>query len=161
ATRFALARALEMLSSWPSPSSSPWVSINLATRCLHWDGLPEMVAESLAAAGVEARWLVVELPDAGPLNLDQAGGCLKALRELGVGVALDNFGTGHGSLSRLRSLPMSIVKIDRSFVASVARSEPDRAIVRTISGLATELGITPMAEGVETADQLEALQRLG
>jgi EAL domain-containing protein (putative c-di-GMP-specific phosphodiesterase class I) len=81
--------------------------------------------------------------------------------ELGVRIALDDFGTGYSSLSLLRDLPVSTVKIDRSFVAPIAADRSARAIVRSVIGLCQELGITTVAEGIETQEQLTSVKTLG
>jgi EAL domain-containing protein (putative c-di-GMP-specific phosphodiesterase class I) len=94
-------------------------------------------------------------------QLDAAITILTELQRLGVRLALDDFGTGYSSLSYLQRLPVDILKIDRSFVAGVARSTEDSALARGILTLGQTLGLEVVAEGIETADQLEALRALG
>jgi len=81
--------------------------------------------------------------------------------EMGVKIALDDFGTGYSSLSLLRNLPVSTVKIDRSFVAPIATDRNARAIVRAVIGLCQELNIRTVAEGIETQEQLTSVRALG
>ena len=86
---------------------------------------------------------------------------LRALRGLGVGLAIDDFGTGYSSIAYLRHLPVDVLKIDRSFVADVARDERAAALVDAIAAMATALELSMVAEGIENAEQLRALQALG
>jgi EAL domain-containing protein (putative c-di-GMP-specific phosphodiesterase class I) len=86
---------------------------------------------------------------------------LRALKGLGVRLALDDFGTGYSSLSFLKQAPFDTLKVDRSLVDRVASNREDSAIVRTIAELAQTLGLTVVAEGIETPAQLHAVRRLG
>jgi len=135
--------------------------LNLATRCLRWEGLTDAVAGELAAAEVPSGGLVLEVTESSFIDLERAESRIRALRLLGVRMALDDFGTGYSSLGRLRALPIDVVKIDRAFVSEVARDERDRALVRTMVALGADLHLTSTAEGVETRDQLSALQEAG
>ncbi len=97
--------------------------------------------------------------------IDSAGGTgdrvVEALRALGVGIVVDDFGTGYASLAYLRELPVSGIKVDRSFVSGLADGHVDLSIVRAITSLARGLHIGATAEGIETPDQLAILRRLG
>ena len=88
-------------------------------------------------------------------------GTLHRLRELGVRVSMDDFGTGYSSLSYLRSFPFDKIKIDRSFVGDMAKSPDGDAIIRAIAGLGRSLGMTTVAEGVETPDQMARIRAEG
>jgi EAL domain-containing protein (putative c-di-GMP-specific phosphodiesterase class I) len=94
-------------------------------------------------------------------NVDIATRMLIELRELGVQLAMDDFGTGYSSLSNLHRFPINTLKIDRSFITHMVDNGENAEIVRTISGLAQNLGMNVVAEGVETREQLEILRRLG
>jgi EAL domain-containing protein (putative c-di-GMP-specific phosphodiesterase class I) len=120
------------------------------------------VSAALAAAGLDPQSLVLEITETAIMEqLDAAITILTELRRLGVRLALDDFGTGYSSLSYLQRLPVDILKIDRSFVAGVARSTEDSALARGILTLAQTLGLETVAEGIETAEQLAALRELG
>jgi diguanylate cyclase (GGDEF)-like protein/PAS domain S-box-containing protein len=137
----------------------PAVWVNLSPRQLAQPDLPAVVADCLAASGLPAGRLRLELKERvlqGAPKTARAN--VGALRELGVGFALDDFGTGYSSL---RDLPVRAVKIDRSFVAALGDSAGDQAIVAAIVSLASALGIGAIAEGVESEEQAERLAALG
>ena len=94
-------------------------------------------------------------------NSQQHLGSLQALRNLGSRILIDDFGTGYSSLSYLKHLPIDTLKIDRAFVRDMAVDANDAAIVRAIVGVAKSLGLQLVAEGIETAEQLECLRKLG
>ena len=87
--------------------------------------------------------------------------CLEQLKQSGIRIALDDFGTGHASLVHLRSYPIDVIKIDRSFVRRFLSSAQDRAILETILRLGSSLGMEVVAEGIETTAQFENLKALG
>jgi diguanylate cyclase (GGDEF)-like protein/PAS domain S-box-containing protein len=123
---------------------------------------PAPSALTIAVAGLDPRSLVLEITETAIMEqLDAAITILTELRRLGVRLALDDFGTGYSSLSYLQRLPVDILKIDRSFVAGVARSREDSALARGILTLGQTLGLETVAEGIETAEQLAALRELG
>jgi EAL domain-containing protein (putative c-di-GMP-specific phosphodiesterase class I) len=119
---------------------------------------------TLTEAGATAGDLLVCLEVTESVVMEQpeaSATVLRALKDLGVRVAMDDFGTGYSSLAYLRQFPFDLLKIDRAFVAGVTASDQDRAIVRTIVDLARALGLTVVAEGVETPEQLAVLRELG
>jgi diguanylate cyclase (GGDEF)-like protein len=161
-TCFVLRRALRQQRAWREAGAGDlrmWV--NLAARCLRWDGLTEVVARELADQEVPPHRLVLEVTESSFIDLERAESRIGALHLLGVGLALDDFGTSYSSLARLRALPMDVIKIDRAFITDLARDERDRAVVRTMVALGDNLNLTLTAEGVETLDQLRALRGLG
>jgi diguanylate cyclase (GGDEF)-like protein/PAS domain S-box-containing protein len=140
------------------------VSVNLSARQLFHADLVDTVAWTLAEVGGAADDLLVCLEVTESVVMEQpdaSAAVLRALKDLGVRVAMDDFGTGYSSLAYLRHFPFDLLKIDRAFVAGVTASEQDRAIVRTIVELARALGLTVVAEGVETPEQLAVLRELG
>jgi diguanylate cyclase (GGDEF)-like protein/PAS domain S-box-containing protein len=138
------------------------VSVNLSPRQFNDEHLVDDVATILERTGLHPRLLVLEITESvflGDVEVSKAA--LVALRSMGVRVALDDFGTGYSSLSHLRDLPIDAVKLDRSFVGEMCRQERDALIIETVITLAHSMGMTTVAEGVETAEQLEALRALG
>jgi predicted signal transduction protein with EAL and GGDEF domain len=136
---------------------SVWV--NVSGRQLAQPGLPELVADVLAETGLLAERLRLEFTEGAVHGATAAG--LRALRELdraGVGIVLDDFGTGYSSLGHLRDLPLTALKIDRTFVGALDRGT---STVAAIASVATALGLDAVAEGVETEAQAEALRELG
>jgi EAL domain-containing protein (putative c-di-GMP-specific phosphodiesterase class I) len=123
--------------------------------------LPE-VTRALAETGLPADRLHLEITETAFIEAStRAIEEVRQVAELGVLVALDDFGTGYSSLTLLRDLPVSIVKIDRSFIAPIGVDRSATAIVRRVIALCRELGITTVAEGIETQSQLTALRALG
>lgn len=144
--------------SWHDPDPR-WVSFEHAQA-----DLAEQVEATTAAAQLTPGDLPIclEITESVVMHDPHAAiGTLSALRDLGLRIAIDDFGTGYSSLAYLKWFPVDIVKIDRAFVASLDVNPADRAIIKAVVGLARELGLTVVAEGVETAVQLEALTELG
>jgi diguanylate cyclase (GGDEF)-like protein len=137
------------------------VAVNLAAANIVDVTLPAAIGAALERHGVPAERLVCEISEhtvmADPVR---ASDVLDGLRALGVGLSLDDFGTGHSSLAYLKRLPLDEVKIDRSFVAGMTEDENDAVIVRSTIDLARNLGLRVVAEGVETAEIMAALAEL-
>jgi EAL domain-containing protein (putative c-di-GMP-specific phosphodiesterase class I)/GGDEF domain-containing protein len=142
--------------------SVPAVAVNVSATDLLRPGFAAGLVGRLAARGVRAGSLSLELTERAVLaDVDRAVDVLGALREGGVAVALDDFGTGASTLSVLSHLPVECLKIDRSFVEGLPASEGGRAVVRLVLGLARELGIAVVAEGIERDEQVACLVELG
>ncbi|MFC0407528.1 putative bifunctional diguanylate cyclase/phosphodiesterase [Roseomonas elaeocarpi] len=139
----------------------PKVAVNLSARQVAGDALPITVARALAASGLEAGRLELEITESALLEDGDAARILAGLRELGISIALDDFGTGFASLSTLRRFPFSKIKVDRSFVRDMATSPEARAIVQGVSELAQRLGMVTTAEGLETTALVEMARELG
>jgi predicted signal transduction protein with EAL and GGDEF domain len=157
--RWVLERACRDALAWPAHVT---VAVNLsAVQLLRGQALPDVV-DALAATGLPARRLELEITETAMLK-DTAVvlSALHALRERGVRIAMDDFGTGFSSLSHLRSFPFDHLKIDRSFVRDAPERADLRAIVRGIATLAQGLCMRTTIEGVETPAQLEAVRHLG
>ncbi len=138
------------------------LAVNLSARQLADPGLAATVHEALDASGLQADQLWLELTESTLMDDTSAAlATLDALRARGIRLAIDDFGTGYSSLSYLRRFRVDALKIDRSFIDGVAENTEDRAIVRAVLRMAEALGLTAVAEGVETAEQDEALAALG
>jgi len=163
--RFVLDTSLTELGRWRDlgvVGSDFVVSVNVSPRQLVDPAFADVVAELLRAHGVDGSSLLLEITESSMLQHDgQTLDLLNALRAQGVGLAVDDFGTGYSALSYLRSLPVTRVKIDRSFVAGVGQHVGDEAVVRAVVAVSEALGLSVTAEGVETEEQREVLQRLG
>ncbi|NTW40296.1 MAG: EAL domain-containing protein [Cellulomonadaceae bacterium] len=138
------------------------VAVNVSPVQLAQPGFVAAVLSALHDSGLAARRLCLEITETAAIaDLEATCAHLRELRALGVEIALDDFGTGHSSLTMLRSLPLTIVKIDRSFVENVARSAQDALLVRMVIETAHSLGLRVCAEGIEEEDQARQLVALG
>ncbi len=161
-TSFVITAALAQLREWLDSGRDLRVSVNLSARNLSDPELPARVAEMLDQAGVEAHRLDVEITESSAMvDPARASEVLRGLAALGVGVAVDDYGSGYSSLSYIRSLPVDTLKIDRSFVTSMLTDEGNAVIVKSTIELAHSLGLTTVAEGVEDAATYDALVELG
>jgi len=138
------------------------VAVNLSARQVSRSDLLKTVSRVLDCAGLDADDLSLELTESIFMDADSAHvRQLEELRSMGVTIEIDDFGTGYSSLAYLKRLPVGVVKVDQSFVAGMLTSVADHGIVNSIIGLGQALGLTTIAEGVETAEQLDALWVLG
>jgi EAL domain-containing protein (putative c-di-GMP-specific phosphodiesterase class I) len=138
------------------------VSVNLSARQLIRPDLTRLVAGMLESTGADPADLCLEITEGTLLqDMNAAVRHLAELRSLGVRISIDDFGTGYSSLAYLRTLPLDELKIDRSFVNSVADDASAAAIVESVVRLGHALGLVVVAEGVETAGQLATLRDLG
>jgi EAL domain-containing protein (putative c-di-GMP-specific phosphodiesterase class I) len=136
------------------------MSVNLSARQLTSDLLPDVRA-ALDHAGIEPSRLVLEVTETLLVKGHGAVSVLEGLRELGVALAIDDFGTGYSSLGALQRHPVDILKLDRSMVAPVPSSPQAAALARAVVEMARALGLSVVAEGIETDEQLAAMQELG
>ena len=162
--RWVLREACWQAARWRDvrPSGEPFVVwVNLSPRQLSPD-VVTLVASALSESGIDPAQLGLEVTESA-LVADGAAAVtvLRDLRALGVRLVIDDFGIGYSSLAYLRRLPVEGVKIDRSFVANLATSPEDAAIVAAVVGMASALGLSTVAEGVENAEQLAEVVRLG
>lgn len=138
------------------------LSVNLSARQLEQPDAVEMVTGTLARTGLAPADLCLEITEGVMVREgEDARSMLEALRELGVRIAVDDFGTGYASLSSLKRLPVDVLKVDRSFVSGLEHDPADAPIVSAVLGLADALRLDAIAEGVETVSQLEALRTAG
>jgi PAS domain S-box-containing protein len=142
--------------------SSLMIAINVSPIQLRDPELPYQIQDATHRCGFPLDRLKVEITESAILdNLEQAQAITQNLKEMGCRLALDDFGTGYSSLAHLQALPFDELKIDRSFVASMTKMRDSRKIVAAIVGLGHSLGLTTLAEGIETEEQADILLRLG
>ncbi len=161
-THIVLAKSLAQAAKWWSVGIELPVAVNVSVRDLSDTGFADVVAELLRDHQLPARALKLEITEhvlmADPARMTHA---LAAMGRLGVDLSLDDFGTGYSSLVHLKRLPVSEIKVDRSFVQRMTTDADDAAIVRSIVDLAHSLGLRVVAEGVETVETWRALEALG
>lgn len=138
------------------------VAVNLSQRQLFEPGTATFVREALLVAACPPELLLLEVPESALLaDPEVAAEALRSLKALGVGVAVDDLGTGSSSLSYLSRFPIDLVKVDRSLIAGVGSDTDQSAVVASLVALSRAVGVRCVAEGVETADQLAVLRLLG
>jgi len=159
-TKYVLEEAIAQCARWREEGLDLSVAVNVSPRNLHDVGLVAHVESTLARHDVPYSALEIEITETGAMHdPGLAQTVLGILRRRGVSISLDDFGTGHSSLAHLRRLPVDSVKIDRSFVAEMLTSEDDAAIVASTVSLAHALGLTVVAEGVESEAVWHALEQ--
>jgi diguanylate cyclase (GGDEF)-like protein len=150
---------------WPPagrPQQPLTVAVNLSARQFEPGDLTTIVREALAHSGLDPRCLHLELTETAVFDLrPEILQQLERIRDLGVQIGLDDFGTGYASLTHLRRLPLTFVKIDQSFVRGLGRNPEDDRIVAAVVDLAANLGLRSIAEGIETDEQLGRVRALG
>ena len=160
-TQWVVDSALAQLAEWSVVCPGLSIAVNISARNLR-DDLPGWILNRLAANRVKASQLVLELTETSfATDPIRATALLEELDAAGVKVSLDDFGQGYTSLGSLGHLPVSELKIDRGFVVAMERSPEDRAIVASVIELGHQLGLTVVAEGVETEEVFADLRRLG
>jgi diguanylate cyclase (GGDEF)-like protein/PAS domain S-box-containing protein len=162
--RWVLEEACKQLSEWQEEHSSvgQWtISVNLSAKQLQQPQLIKEVAEVLRATKLDPARLVLEITESA-LMVDELSttATLQALKNLGVQLAMDDFGTGYSSLSFLRNFPVTIIKIDKSFIREMGRDTSEAAIVSGVIKLAHALRLQVVAEGIEAPEQLSQLKAL-
>lgn len=163
--RWAAYEAAQALSRWDAKFGQPLpvgVNVNLSPIQMARDDVASMFEESLRYSGIAGDRLTVELTESAIIaDPDKARKLLVALKDLRMPIAMDDFGTGYSNLASLHSLPIDILKIDRSFVSNMLEDKDQGAIVRTILSLAESLNLHVTAEGIETQELAHALQVMG
>ena len=139
----------------------PRVSVNLSQQEFTRQDLADRVIEALEKAGLEPSRIELELTEAALLRTSDELAELEKLKDLGVGLVLDNFGTGHTSLAHLKHYPIDALKIDGSFVRGLPDNDKDAAVCEVVVTMAQLFGMKAVAEGVESEQQLQLLQKLG
>jgi diguanylate cyclase (GGDEF)-like protein len=164
--RWVIAEACRQLAEWKragwGAGADILMSVNVSPRQLADEGLEGAVAEALATTGIRPGSLCLEMTES-TVAADPArtARVLQTLKALGVKLSIDDFGTGYSSLSALGEYPIDMLKIDRSFVAALAESGKGHELLGAVVALAQAMRLRAVAEGVETADQVEELRELG
>ena len=157
--RWVLDRACQQMAEWHSRGHALNVSVNVSGRQLDDDAIIEHISNALEVSGLSAAFLVVEVTETALMrNTDATAKRLQAIKALGVKIAVDDFGTGYSSLAYLQRFPVDCLKIDQSFTKAIATSAESTALVRTLVQLGRDLGLTTLAEGVETRGQMAHLR---
>jgi diguanylate cyclase (GGDEF)-like protein/PAS domain S-box-containing protein len=158
--RYVISESLSQLEAWHRIGLDLNVAVNLSAANLHESTLPDMAQELLQNHGLPPSVLTVEITESA-IMIAQADRTVRRLRDMGIGISIDDFGTGYSSLSYLKTLPVSEIKIDRSFVKDMAVDTDDAAIVQPTIDLGHNLRIKVVAEGVEDETTWKMLSLLG
>ena len=158
-----LSEACRQLKVWHQSARIPIsMAVNLSARQFNGANFLPTVKRIIDNSGIDTRFLTLELTESILLGkIDDKIKLMKSLKAMGLKLSIDDFGTGYSSLNYLRKLPLDELKIDRSFIMEVSESADSRAIVSTIVFLAQSLNLSIVAEGIETKEELEFLQKLG
>ncbi|MFB7911499.1 putative bifunctional diguanylate cyclase/phosphodiesterase [Kitasatospora sp. NPDC056076] len=166
-----LERAAEEAAAWHSASSAARsatgrpplrVNVNVSARQFRDAGFVDVVRHALDTSGIDPRTLVLELTESVLMRRDdRLRADMAVLGDLGIGLAIDDFGTGYSSLSYLREFPISLLKIDKSFIDGLGLSAQQYALVEGITRIADTLGVQVIAEGIEHPDQRDLLAAMG
>ncbi len=163
--QWVLEKALEHRVSWSALTCDQGgfgVAVNVSVRQLAEPGFVDFVRGAVERSGLPPSSITLEVTESVFMDDNVTNiKALEALREIGVRIALDDFGTGYSSLSYLRRFRIDVLKLDRSFVSGLLGSAQDRAVTRAVIDLANHLELELVAEGIETAEQLELLRQLG
>jgi EAL domain-containing protein (putative c-di-GMP-specific phosphodiesterase class I) len=161
-SRVVQSKALRCAAAWQSPLDQLGLSINLLPQEISRPGHDERLLAEIARAGIDPRRVTVEITETA-LLADEAAAAerLLRLRDTGVRIAVDDFGTGYASLAYLISLPLDVIKIDRRLVCDIVGGSRDRIVLRALIQLARELDLKVVVEGVESTSQLALLVEWG
>lgn len=161
--RWVIREACRQARDWQAKGLPPVVvAANLSARQFQQPDLVDMVREALSDAGLEARWLALEVTESAAMkDAESAAATLAKLHDLGIGLAIDDFGTGYSSLAYLRRFQAQKIKLDRAFVRGVPADPHNAAISNAVVQLCHSLGKKVVAEGVETAEQHAFLASIG
>ncbi len=149
------------LADWRRRGFNPRVSFNVPARQLQHPGFAEFVTKTASAYGVDLTRVAAEITETSPIALEEVMPALTELREVGLLLSLDDFGTGYSSLARLRSMPFTLLKTDRSFMTGIPGDPVAEELLEGIISLGKALGMRVIVEGVETAEQEREILRLG
>jgi diguanylate cyclase (GGDEF)-like protein len=154
-----LRQATAQAATWHSRGYPLDISVNVSGRQLDDDKVMEHIRQALDLSGLEATSLIIEVTETALMrDADSVAHRLQSIKNLGVRIAVDDFGTGYSSLAYLRQFPVDSLKIDKSFTSAISHSPESEALIRTFVQLGKDLGLTTLAEGVETTGELDILR---
>ncbi len=157
--RWVLRRACEQTAEWHARGDVLDISVNVSGRQLDDDAIIDRVREALEFSGLEGTSLIIEVAETVLMNnVPATARRLQAIKDLGVRIAVDDFGTGYSSLAYLRQFPVDCIKIDREFTRAISTSPESKALISTLVQLGKDLGLSTLAEGVETTGELDVLR---
>jgi EAL domain-containing protein (putative c-di-GMP-specific phosphodiesterase class I) len=158
--RWVLRTACAQNMAWQHQGLSPLsMAVNLSPRQFSDENLLRDIDDALAVTRMPPKLLQLEITESMVMsNIDRAITLLGAIRSRGIGLAIDDFGTGYSSMSLMKQFPIDTIKIDRSFVRNLPDDSQDKAIAQAIISMGKALGLTVVAEGVETAEQDQFLR---
>jgi diguanylate cyclase (GGDEF)-like protein len=158
--RWVLNKACAQMAAWHDMGDTLDVSVNVSGRQLDHDDIVDHIREALDRSGLDPGSLIVEITETSLMhNATATARRLKAVKEIGVKIAIDDFGTGYSSLAYLQQFPVDCLKIDRSFTHAITTSSESKALIRTLVQLGKDLGLTTLAEGVETTSEMDHLRQ--
>ncbi|MFJ7726566.1 putative bifunctional diguanylate cyclase/phosphodiesterase [Neobacillus sp. NPDC097160] len=155
-----LRKACYQLKKWrESELLLPTISVNISIRQFYQPNLVSMIEQIINETSIEPNCLTIEITESMTMDVEKASIILNDLKNIGVNISIDDFGTGYSSLSYLKKFPIDNLKIDRSFISDIAKSKDDENIATMILLMADNLGLSVIAEGVETREQLGVLRQ--
>ena len=161
-TRFVLAATVKQCRDWRDSGHALRVSVNLSSRDLQDEYLPYYILQILKEHDVPPNWLTLEITENSVMqDIHHAIAVLECLRDIGVDISMDDFGTGHSSLAQIKNMPLHEIKIDKSFVMTLMTDDQNKAIVQTTIELAHNMKLKVVAEGVEDEDTLRQISDMG
>jgi diguanylate cyclase (GGDEF)-like protein len=157
--RWVLIEACTQMAAWHAKGDSLDVSVNVSGRQLDHDNVVDHIREALETSGLDPQFLIIEVTETALMrNAADTRVRLKAIKGLGVRIAVDDFGTGYSSLAYLQQFPVDCLKIDRAFTQAITVSPESKALIRTLVQLGRDLGLKTLAEGVETTSEMDYLR---
>jgi len=153
---------VKQCNEWRQSGHSLQVSVNLSSRDLQDEYLPYYILQLLKEHEVAPKLLTLEITENSVMeDLQHAIAVLECLRDIGVRISMDDFGTGHSSLAQIKNMPLHELKIDKSFITNMMSDEQNRAIVHTTVELAHHMNLRVVAEGIEDEETLRQLSKMG
>jgi diguanylate cyclase (GGDEF)-like protein len=157
--RWVLLEACLQMAEWHAKGHMLDISVNVSGRQLDFDQVIDDIGDALQASGLAPEYLIIEVTETALMrNAANTAVRLKAVKELGVRIAVDDFGTGYSSLAYLQQFPVDCLKIDRAFTHAITTSPESKALIRTLVQLGKDLGLRTLAEGVETTGEMDHLR---